>query len=83
MTGDSLDAEEAYRLGMVSKVFPADELADKTLQFARRIAERPTMAALLVKDSVNAVSDAMGFTEGATARVSRARAGARTLGGPQ
>ncbi|EUA87071.1 enoyl-CoA hydratase/isomerase domain protein [Mycobacterium ulcerans str. Harvey] len=48
---------------MVSKVFPADELADKTLQFARRIAERPTMAALLVKDSVNAVSDAMGFTE--------------------
>lgn len=63
LTGDALDAEEAYRLGMVSKVFPADELADKTVEFARRIAERPTMAALLVKDSVNAASDAMGFTE--------------------
>ncbi|WP_204806416.1 enoyl-CoA hydratase [Mycobacterium riyadhense] len=63
LTGDSLDADEAYRLGMVSKVFPVDELADKTLQFARRIAERPTMAALLIKDSVNAASDAMGFTE--------------------
>lgn len=63
LTGDALDADEAYRLGMVSKVFPADELADKTLEFARRIAERPTMAALLVKDSVNAASDAMGFTE--------------------
>jgi enoyl-CoA hydratase len=63
LTGDSLDADEAYRLGMVSKVFPVDELADKTLEFARRIAERPTMAALLVKDSVNAASDAMGFTE--------------------
>ena len=63
LTGDSLDADEAYRLGMVSKIFPLDELADKTLQFARRIAERPTMAALLIKDSVNAASDAMGFTE--------------------
>ncbi|OBG43080.1 enoyl-CoA hydratase [Mycobacterium alsense] len=63
LTGDALDADEAYRLGMVSKVFPVDELADKTLEFARRIADRPTMAALLVKDSVNAAADAMGFTE--------------------
>jgi enoyl-CoA hydratase len=63
LTGDSLDADDAYRLGMVSKVFPLDELDDKTLQFAQRIAERPTMAALLIKDSVNAASDAMGFTE--------------------
>jgi enoyl-CoA hydratase len=63
LTGDSLDADEAYRLGMVSKVFPLEELADKTLEFARRIAERPTMAALLIKDSVNAASDTMGFTE--------------------
>jgi enoyl-CoA hydratase len=63
LTGDSIDAEEAYRLGMVSKVFPLDELGNKTLEFARRIAERPTMAAMLVKDSVNAASDAMGFTE--------------------
>jgi enoyl-CoA hydratase len=63
LTGDSIDADEAYRLGMVSKVFPRDELEDKTVEFARRIAERPTMAALLVKDSVNAAADAMGFTE--------------------
>ena len=62
-TGDSIDADEAYRLGMVSKVFPRADLEDKTVEFARRIAERPTMAALLVKDSVNAASDAMGFTE--------------------
>ena len=63
LTGDSIDADEAYRLGMVSKVFPLDELEDKTLEFARRIAGRPTMASLLIKDSVNAASDAMGFTE--------------------
>jgi enoyl-CoA hydratase/carnithine racemase len=63
LTGDALDADEAYRLGMVSKVFPVDELEAKTLEFARRIAERPTMASLLIKDSVNAASDTMGFTE--------------------
>ncbi|PXX01619.1 enoyl-CoA hydratase [Mycolicibacterium moriokaense] len=63
MTGDSLDAEGAYRIGMVSKIFPRAELEDRTLAFARRVAELPTIAALLVKDSVNAASDAMGFTE--------------------
>jgi enoyl-CoA hydratase/carnithine racemase len=63
LTGDCLDAEGAYRVGMVSKIFARDELSDKTVDFARRIAQLPTMASLLVKDSVNAASDAMGFTE--------------------
>ena len=38
LTGDSIDVDEAHRLGMVSKIFPDDELADRTLEFARRIA---------------------------------------------
>ena len=38
LTGDTLDAEDAYRLGMVSKVFPDDELAERTEAFAKRIA---------------------------------------------
>ena len=46
---------------MVSKIFPADELADKTVEFARRIAKVPTMAALLVKESVNQTQDNQGF----------------------
>src|SRR6202007_3030561 len=37
LTGDSMDVDEAYRLGMVSKVFPRDELEERTLAFARRI----------------------------------------------
>ncbi|MCF8588964.1 enoyl-CoA hydratase [Gordonia sp. HY285] len=62
LTGDCLDAEDARALGMVSKIFPADELHESTLEFARRIAKVPSMAALLVKDSVNQSQDAMGFS---------------------
>jgi enoyl-CoA hydratase len=61
LTGDSLSVEEAHALGMVSKIFPADQLADKTLEFARRIAKVPTMAALLIKESVNQTQDNQGF----------------------
>ena len=61
LTGDAIDAAEAHRLGMVSKVVPADELADRTLEFARRIAALPTITALLVKESVNQTVDNMGF----------------------
>lgn len=60
-TGDSLGADEAHVLGMVSKVFPNDELFSNTIEFARRVAKLPTMAALLIKDSVNKSVDAMGF----------------------
>jgi enoyl-CoA hydratase len=46
---------------MVSKIFPADELSERTLEFARRIAALPTMTSLLIKESVNQTVDMMGF----------------------
>ena len=61
LTGDALDIDEAHALGMVTKVFPADELNERTVEFARRIAQVPTMPALLVKESVNQSVDNMGF----------------------
>jgi enoyl-CoA hydratase/carnithine racemase len=61
LTGDSVDADEAYSLGMVSKVFPDAELAERTLEFAERIAQLPTMTALLIKEAVNQSVDNMGF----------------------
>jgi len=62
LTGDALGVDEAYAMGMVSKVFPQDQLSEKTLDFARRIATLPTQAALLVKEAVNQSQDNMGFT---------------------
>ncbi|WP_330231466.1 enoyl-CoA hydratase [Nocardia sp. NBC_00508] len=61
LTGDAIDAHEAHRLGMVSKVYPVGELAERTLEFARRIAALPTMTALMIKESVNQTVDNMGF----------------------
>jgi len=61
LTGDSIDVHEAHRLGMVSKVFPRDELGDRALDFARRIASLPTMTALMIKESVNETLDNQGF----------------------
>src|SRR6266849_7251168 len=42
LTGDSMTAEEAYGLGMVSKVFPADQIDTLTEEWALRIAQVPT-----------------------------------------
>ncbi len=62
LTGDSMGVDEAHALGMVSKVFAQDDLGANTLEFARRIARTNTMAALLIKESVNQTVDNMGFT---------------------
>ena len=61
LTGDAISADEALRLGMVSKIFPRDRMDEDTVTFARRIAQRSTAAALFIKESVNQSQDNMGF----------------------
>jgi enoyl-CoA hydratase len=61
LTGDSLNAEEAYRIGMVSKVFPAGRLEEDTLAFAKRIARLPSAASLMIKEAINQTQDNQGF----------------------
>jgi enoyl-CoA hydratase len=59
-TGDFLSAEDALRLGMVNHVVPAAELHDAALAMARRIAQRPSFALKLAKESVNQTLEAQG-----------------------
>ena len=61
LTGDSIDIDEAHRLGMVSKVFPRASLRESTDAMASRIAELPTMTAIMIKESVNQTVDNQGF----------------------
>jgi enoyl-CoA hydratase len=62
MLGDTITAEEGYRLGMVTKIFPTDQLDELTLAFAKRIAKLPSVTTLLIKEAVNETQDIQGFT---------------------
>jgi enoyl-CoA hydratase len=70
LTGDAIDAVEAHRLGMVTKIFAPEDLDEKTVEFAQRIAELPSMTSLLVKESVNQTVDQMGFSNALAATFS-------------
>lgn len=50
--GDVIDAAEAERLGLVTKVVPADKLAEETSAFAARLAAGPTRAIALTKKAL-------------------------------
>jgi len=52
-TGDWVDAREAERIGLVSRVFPDDELMPATLAFARRLAAGPAVAIRMIKRAVH------------------------------
>ncbi len=52
-SGDIIDAAEACRIGLVNKVFPQQELLEKCLGLADRIASRGPLAVRLCKESVN------------------------------
>lgn len=53
MTGDLIDADEAYRIGLVNHVVPHDELMEKAMAFAQRLANGPAYAIRSTKMSVN------------------------------
>ncbi len=53
LSGRMMDAAEAERAGLVSRVVPASELMDEVFKTANKIAAQSRTAALLVKESVN------------------------------
>jgi len=53
LTGRMMDAAEAERCGLVSRVLPAAELLDEAIRAAEKIAAMSRPAAYMVKESVN------------------------------
>lgn len=60
LTAEPIDAQEAWRLGMVNKVVPRDELAQATRDMADKVALVPPITAQMVKGSINHTFDLMG-----------------------
>ncbi|PTX57590.1 enoyl-CoA hydratase [Litoreibacter ponti] len=53
LTGRFMDAEEAERSGLVSRVVPAKKLVSEAMAAAAKIAEKSQLASMAVKESVN------------------------------
>ena len=52
MTGENIDAQEAYRIGLVNKVVPYDELIPAAREMAARIASRGPLGIQATKEAI-------------------------------
>jgi len=52
-TGDTIDAQEAYRIGLVNKIVPDDSLMDKAKELAIKLSKKPTYGLRMIKTAVN------------------------------
>ncbi|PLY02270.1 MAG: crotonase [Desulfuromonas sp.] len=52
MTGEMIDAAEAHRIGLVNKVYPADQLMEKARELAGKIAAKGQVSIRLTKEAV-------------------------------
>lgn len=53
LTGDLVDADEALRIGLVSKVLPPDQLIDEARAMAKKLASGPPLAQRAVKRAMH------------------------------
>jgi len=51
--GEQVDAKRAYEVGLVNRVYPADQLMPETMKFAQKMATLPGFALKMAKHSMN------------------------------
>jgi E-phenylitaconyl-CoA hydratase len=63
LTGERIDAAEAYRIGLVTRLAPPEKLMEEALAVARKIDGNAPLSVRAVKQAVRAGQD-MGLTQG-------------------
>jgi enoyl-CoA hydratase len=53
LIAEPLDAREAYRIGLISKVVPGDKLAEEAKEIAKRLVSRAPIAVRYAKEALN------------------------------
>ncbi|MCR2043882.1 short-chain-enoyl-CoA hydratase [Anaerosalibacter massiliensis] len=52
-TADMIDADEAYRIGLVNKVVPQDDLIEEAIKLAKNILSKGQLAVRFAKNAIN------------------------------
>src|SRR5262249_6825020 len=60
LTGRTVEADEAHRVGLLSSVVPPDRLMEEALGWARDIAARPPDVLAALKRAINTALDPVG-----------------------
>lgn len=71
LLGERIDAQEAYRVGLVNRVVPLPELRPLAQDYARRLAALPPLAVRMAKESLNKGLDIASLKEAAQADIYR------------
>lgn len=57
LTGDTINGQEAFRIGFANRIFPADKLIEGTMELAEKIANYSPVALKLSKKAIKAAAD--------------------------
>ncbi len=63
LTGDFMDAETAFNLGMVSRIVPRERLLDEALELAAKMCRKNPLGLRLTKEAINCNLDAAGLEQ--------------------
>lgn len=63
LTGDLIDAEQAEKIGLVSRIFEPDDLVEEVVKIAIQIAAKGAISVQMAKEAINA-ADEMTLSEG-------------------
>ena len=63
LLGDTVNGEEAHRIGLVNKAVPKEKVLEEAMAIAKRLADKPKVAVSLIKTAINTGVD-MGLAAG-------------------